>query len=576
MSFIQRKQTVANSKAEMFGSSSRRSSTIRPAQLIATSLVEDSKPKHSLVPGKEEKFSDQCCVLNPTNRCHIAWDLLLVLVIIWNVTADFYYSSFVARHDSRRCAAACFLDDTSHGEGAEYCDSCDSLGEYQFFTWISTLADAVFVADVVVNFRTALIVTIRGQKVFIKDLSVVSATYLRGFFIVDLLGIGIPALLFDLMTSSLSLEENGDEIIETFFAIAYVAGTLKILRLVRLNALVKRLYVGTVEFQNYFMLIKLGAGLLLASHLFGCLFWGLFTRSDGTPIERNSWMESNNLHNADDPIDQYVPTVYFALMTITSIGYGDITPNTTAEMGFVICVIVMGAILYALLLAMLTSMLSKFVSASQPLNDAMEQLDVFLDITEADEELRREVMETLQYQWRLSNSFDVSETISDLPSALRRLILEHLHRPMLIKTPFLAHADDVFVGALAQILRMQVCLPGTHIYSTGDLAEDMHFIHEGTVLIMAYNRPQVQFQVASFMRDANSDKPLSQLKRQETKPNAFVCLEKLGPGDYFGEHGILLRKSRRVFHACGATHCELFSVRSVFCFPCFGYALQSQ
>jgi len=78
-------------------------------------------------------------------------------------------------------------------------------------------------------------------------------------------------------------------------------------------------------------------------------------------------------------------------MTLTSIGYGDITPATTGEMAFVICVIVLGAILYALLLAMLTSLLSKFVSSSQPLTDTMESLDAFLNIAGADDSLKAEV-----------------------------------------------------------------------------------------------------------------------------------------------------------------------------------------
>ena len=58
------------------------------------------------------------------------------------------------------------------------------------------------------------------------------------------------------------------------------------------------------------MLIKLCFVLMLAAHLIGCLFWGLFTFSDGTPTAPDGWIVSSGLHNAKDPFDQYISTVY--------------------------------------------------------------------------------------------------------------------------------------------------------------------------------------------------------------------------------------------------------------------------
>eukprot|EP00750_Incisomonas_marina_P030973 INCI7688.2.p1 GENE.INCI7688.2~~INCI7688.2.p1 ORF type:complete len:849 (-),score=84.98 INCI7688.2:1220-3766(-) len=517
--------------------------------------------------GQSSSFSDECCVLDPTTRCSLAWDVVIVLVILWNVSLGFYEASFVNRHNTRICAKKCLQYDDSVPEG--YCMSCPYVTEQAIFTWISYLGDALFMVEVVVNFRTAIVVKVRGQKVFIKDMGTVSMKYLRGFFIVDLLGIGVPFGLLDLLRQDDSVSSDQ---YEQLFLLAYVTSILKILRLFRLNALLKRLYLGTVDFQKYLMLIKLCFVLMLAAHLIGCLFWGLFTFSDGTPTAPDGWIVSSGLHNAKDPFDQYISTVYFALMTLTSIGYGDITPSTTSEMVFVVCVTVVGAILYALLLALLTSLLSKFVSSSQPLTDAMEALDVFLDITNASPSLKREVMDTLQYQWRLSSTFDIGLTVRELPSALRHNVLETLHRPMLVKTPFLAHTDAAFVGELAQNLRMQVCLPGAHIYSTGNLATDMYFINEGTVLLMAYNQPQVQFKVKDFissnthhgdptMPTAAGESSKAPKRQNSKENNSFICLEKLGAGGYFGENGILLQHSRRAFVACGSTHCELLSVR---------------
>ena len=63
----------------------------------------------------------------------------------------------------------------------------------------------------------------------------------------DLLGIGVPFGLLDLLRQDDSVSSDQ---YEQLFLLAYVTSILKILRLFRLNALLKRLYLGTVDFQK--------------------------------------------------------------------------------------------------------------------------------------------------------------------------------------------------------------------------------------------------------------------------------------------------------------------------------------
>jgi len=42
------------------------------------------------------------------------------------------------------------------------------------------------------------------------------------------------------------------------------------------------------------------------------------------------------------------------------------------------------------------------------------------------------------------------------------------------------------------------------VYASGYLADDMHFINEGTVLIMAYNQPQIQTTVSRYLSRTGS------------------------------------------------------------------------
>ena len=49
-----------------------------------------------------------------------------------------------------------------------------------------------------------------------------------------------------------------------------------------------------------------------------------------------SWLEANNLLN-EDKLTLYLYSLYYCTITITTVGYGDITPTNTTEIVFTIC-----------------------------------------------------------------------------------------------------------------------------------------------------------------------------------------------------------------------------------------------
>lgn len=81
--------------------------------------------------------------------------------------------------------------------------------------------------------------------------------------------------------------------------------------------------------QKYFALYKMGQLLLylfFMAHYFACGFYYIGLNSN----ESNSWI---NLHMKGEHLlkGKYVNSLYFTFITMVTVGYGDITPQTINE-----------------------------------------------------------------------------------------------------------------------------------------------------------------------------------------------------------------------------------------------------
>ena len=93
------------------------------------------------------------------------------------------------------------------------------------------------------------------------------------------------------------------------------------------------------------------------------------------------------------------------MTTLTTIGYGDITPNTKEEMAYGIAAEALGGFLFGMLIGSLSSQITAGNIAEQEYNQEMERVREFLLQREVPLLLRRKVMAFYVNLWSKKSIF---------------------------------------------------------------------------------------------------------------------------------------------------------------------------
>jgi Cyclic nucleotide-binding domain/Ion transport protein len=213
----------------------------------------------------------------------------------------------------------------------------------------------------------------------------------------------------------------------------------------------------------------------------------------------------------DDHFTNYLRSFYWTITTVTTTGYGDITPKTNAQTVYAACTMIVGAGIYATVVGNVASILARVDGARTAFQDRLEQLTTYMRYKQLPAPLQKRVLSYHHYLWDTGRGVDES-MLEHLPTSLQREVILFLNREMIQQVPFLKGADEAVVHQLVGSLRHVIFTPGDYLFQAGEIGREMYFINRGSVEIVSAEGGQV----------------LAQLKA----------------GDYFGEIALLEKKPR--------------------------------
>jgi len=80
-----------------------------------------------------------------------------------------------------------------------------------------------------------------------------------------------------------------------------------------------------------------------------------------------TWVAKANLVDAD-PAAQYIASLFWSFQTITTVGFGDIFPETPIELLFANIWMIVGVLIYSFIIASLTTTILTLDKSNQELN----------------------------------------------------------------------------------------------------------------------------------------------------------------------------------------------------------------
>ncbi len=112
---------------------------------------------------------------------------------------------------------------------------------------------------------------------------------------------------------------------------------------------------------------------LCVAHVFACCWHaiGFFTKDYCI-----SWMSLNGISNYSWK-ERYLLSLYWTFTTMCTVGYGDITPQNPAEMGFCCCVMLCGTFGIGYCVNSVGILLSRMEEKSKEMRESMNVIDVF-------------------------------------------------------------------------------------------------------------------------------------------------------------------------------------------------------
>ncbi|MGH0158757.1 UNVERIFIED_CONTAM: hypothetical protein FKN15_055520 [Acipenser sinensis] len=105
----------------------------------------------------------------------------------------------------------------------------------------------------------------------------------------------------------------------------------------------------------------------------------------------------------------YVTSLYFALSSLTSVGFGNVSANTDAEKIFSICTMLIGALMHAVVFGNVTAIIQRMYSRRSLYHTRTKDLKDFIRVHRIPKQLKQRMLECFQTTWSVNNGIDVSE-----------------------------------------------------------------------------------------------------------------------------------------------------------------------
>lgn len=383
--------------------------------------------------------SESKCIIDPDAKFASFWSILINIALL--------YSAFISPY------ALSFLD-------IEINDS---------FFGVDIMIDIVFIIDLLFNLNLAYYDE-EGQKV--RNRWLIMKNCFNFWFLLDI----IASVPFSIIEYSLN---RSNSLLTKLRSLPKLLKLSRVLKLIRsLSKLENIEYLVSIS-QRTWRFLKVSFQSFLSLHLVACL-WHFSAKieefSDETWVFRYNYVDL-------PPGERYQNSLYWALTTLTTIGYGDICPYTPIEKLISVFWMITGVYLISFSVGSLAAATASQGSKSITISNQINSIEKFGKLTKVD----KKILYRMKLQIRLSSEkSNLSEKgresmINGLPMKIKYEVAMDVYNKAVAKFPFFTERNQSFVAEIGLHLKQENFPAGGKIWDVGEASDGIFFIIEGNV-----------------------------------------------------------------------------------------------
>ena len=309
----------------------------------------------------------------------------------------------------------------------------------------------IFLFDIILNFITGDFV----KGFLVMDPKILCRNYLKGIFFFDFLAFGYTVM--EIINHEDDLTNHyKSAFFYKLFILAKFPRFFIYTRVVLNN--MKSIY----KYQEFIDLIKLICYSLFLAHILACC-WHLCSNVN----PQKNWLIFYKIQD-EGPTIKYIYSLYWTILTIMTVGYGDITPQNEFEALFAMFTIIFGCGLYAFNLNSIGIILQNNKKKENKFKNNLRIIQNFMDRKNIDIKLQRKVQEYLHFMWteqQTNNNEEEIEIIKKLNETLQEeLLLESYGGIFLNSLMFVQNFSEKSLRKIVKIIKEVKYIPGDDVF----------------------------------------------------------------------------------------------------------------
>ena len=395
--------------------------------------------------GSEDEKKKNFIIL-PDSKFKKLWDSLIAIVIL--------YSSICTPYK------LAFIDSNSNKEDV-----------------VDIIVDVLLGIDLVLNFFSAYY---DSEENLVKSRKKIIIKYLKGWFAIDFISI-FPFFLI--------INNNKASSISRLSKVSKIPKIYKLLKLTKLLRITKMSKKGNVSSITKVFLekFKINANVeklifflltfILLAHLSTCIWFLVAKLEDLSP---DSWVVRLGYIDASN-FQIYILSFYWTLMTVTTVGYGDVSAGTTSERIYNLFIMSFGVLMYSFTIGSLSSILATMDQKNEEMNQKLQILAGIKKEYNLDKDLYDKVRKVIKFDLS-RNQKDKMEFLQELPNKLRIELSQIMHDKVVQSLNFFKEQPNDFFAYVAPLLKPVKFSQNDFLYKIEDMIDEMYFVTKGTII----------------------------------------------------------------------------------------------